>query len=207
VLALDVDGVLLDPELGGEGTWQEVLGRRHGIDTTLLDEAFFIPHWADIVVGRKPIEPVLSEVVAELGWPLTGEQFLSEWMETDCAIDQAVVAEALGWAGDGARLVLATNQEHRRAAHIRARLAAVLPVSDMAYSAALGCTKADHQFYRLAGDQFGVPRRSGTVVFVDDADQNIKVALESGWSGVHFIKSGTWRDSVQRALDVAVTLR
>jgi hypothetical protein len=37
VLALDVDGVLLDPNRAGKGRWQRVLADRCGVDPNLLD--------------------------------------------------------------------------------------------------------------------------------------------------------------------------
>ncbi len=65
VLALDVDGVLLDPDRGGRGHWSTELPDRFGISPDDLQSAFFTPFWADVVVGRRPIEDSLRIALGE----------------------------------------------------------------------------------------------------------------------------------------------
>jgi hypothetical protein len=66
VLALDVDGVLLDPSPEGTGSWQSALAERYDVDPTLLDAAFFRARWPRIIVGTMAIEPALAEAIDEL---------------------------------------------------------------------------------------------------------------------------------------------
>jgi hypothetical protein len=49
--------------------------------------------------------------------------------------------------GDSADLVLATNQEHRRAHYLDQRLRTLLPISGMAYSGAVGYMKEHLQIF------------------------------------------------------------
>ncbi len=63
ILAVDVDGVLLDPDRGGLGPWGNVLQEQLGIDRAALRDAFFVPCWQDIVIGRRPIEPALEQAL------------------------------------------------------------------------------------------------------------------------------------------------
>jgi phosphoglycolate phosphatase-like HAD superfamily hydrolase len=106
VLALDVDGVLLDPGPDGTGSWQSVLAERYGVDPTLLDTAFFRVRWPGIIVGTEAIEPALGEVIAELGWDLTVDELL------DCWFENVEVARQHGWTaihyvkGDGWRTAI-----------------------------------------------------------------------------------------------------
>ena len=52
-LARAVDGVLLDPDRDGEGTWTNELNLRFGIEPAQLHEAFFQRAWADVICRRQ----------------------------------------------------------------------------------------------------------------------------------------------------------
>jgi putative hydrolase of the HAD superfamily len=197
-LALDVDGVLLDPTGIGPGGWFAVVNKQFGVDASLLQSTFFDRAWADVIVGRTPIEPALAEALQELGWTMTVEDLLSCWFEADFNVDPEVLEPARGWAADGARLVFVTNQEHRRARYLQERLDSFLPTSGMAYSAAIGFVKADRQFFPVACDQLGLDRHDRSVVFVDDALANVESARRHGWTAVHFTPD-TWHADVSDA--------
>lgn len=198
VLALDIDGVLLDPGRHGLGPWQSELASRFGVDADRLRAAFFEPAWPDVVVGRRAIEPALAAALDDLGWAVTVDQLLACWFEADLAVEREVVEAARSWAAEGARLVLVTNQEHRRASFLSHRLGAFLPISAMAYSAALGLLKSDPAFYPAASRTLGL-QRDDTVVFVDDTADNVEAARRYGWSAVHFDKDGDWRGQITSA--------
>jgi putative hydrolase of the HAD superfamily len=200
VLALDVDGVLLDPDRGGLGPWPDAFSARFGVDAHLLDEAFFQAAWSDVIVGRAPIEPALAGALDELGWSMDVEEALHCWFEADAVLDPAVVGAALQWAGDGARLVLASNQEPRRARFITERLGAVLPLQGGAFSGTLGLLKSDPRFYGRAERQLGLDGPGATVVFVDDSMVNVAAATGHGWHGIHFDPGADWRGPVDEAL-------
>ena len=55
-LALDVDGVLLDPDRNGDGRWTNELAARFGIERSQLREAFFMRRWDDVINGRRSVE-------------------------------------------------------------------------------------------------------------------------------------------------------
>jgi putative hydrolase of the HAD superfamily len=203
VLAFDVDGVLLDPGPNGTGSWQSVLAKRYGVDPTLLDPVFFRARWPRIIIGAEAIEPALADAIAELGWPITVDELLTCWFEADFSVDHQVVEAVRMWTAAGARLVLVTNQEHRRARYLDQRLGTLLPVGGMAYSAALGFTKDHPQFFVAASDLLGIPRHSHSVVFVDDSPENVEVARRHGWTGIDYVKEEGWRSAITQALDRA----
>ena len=66
-LALDVDGVLLDPDRAGAGHWTTELERRHGITREQLQETFFDTYWSEILVGRRALEPALAASLTAIG--------------------------------------------------------------------------------------------------------------------------------------------
>lgn len=61
-LALDVDGVLLDPDRNGDGHWSNELAARFGIEYSQLQEAFFIQSWDEVLHGRRSVEECLTRI-------------------------------------------------------------------------------------------------------------------------------------------------
>ena len=204
ILALDVDGVLLDPDRGGTGHWTVEMERAFGITRLQFREVFFTRSWDDVVNGRRPVEDGVGEALADLGAEVAVEDFLEVWFEADFVpIDEAI--ELARRAGDsGCRVVLATNQEHRRSAFLRDRLGAMLPIDAVLYSADLGVQKHEPAFFELASARLGVSHdRRGDVVFVDDAAHNVEQARAAGWQAVHAepgVPPRIWVRQVERML-------
>lgn len=199
ILALDVDGVLFDLNGGGLGPWYRVLNERWGVDPGQLQGAFFRARWEDVIVGRRALEPELQVALDGLAWPMSAEDLIDAWFQADCVVHDEVVVAAAAWAERGVRLVLATNQEHRRAAFIAERLGALLPLDGIAYSAGLGWAKPDLEFFRVAALRLEI-RDPTSIAFLDDGVGNVMAARLSGWKGVHFRRDGDWREEVEAAL-------
>lgn len=206
VLALDVDGVLLDPERGGVGHWTDEMERSFGMTRLQFREAFFMRSWDDVVNGRRAVEEAVAEALAVLGSDAAVEDFLRVWFEADFVpVDEAIALA--GRAGDaGCRVVLATNQEHRRAAFLRERLGALMPIDDVVYSADLGVQKHEAVFFELASERLGLhadQRRDA--VFVDDVAHNVEQASSAGWRAVHAVPgapASDWITAVERLLEL-----
>jgi FMN phosphatase YigB (HAD superfamily) len=199
VLALDVDGVLLDSASDERGHWMAQFTSRFGVDAEQLRDALFFRRWPDIIVGRRSVEAGLVDVFAELGWDIDIEDALSCWFDADFFVNEEVVSAVNEWASQGARLVLATDQERRRVAYLEPRLAPLVPFAGIAYSGQLGHVKEEAQFYRDAELFLGIPS-SEAVVFLDDRIENVKVAQRHGWLGFHFEKGDRWRTTVEGLL-------
>lgn len=199
VLALDVDGVLLDASRGGAGSWKTTLGERFGITPDALADAFFARHWADVVTGRAAIRPLLAAALTEIGSDEAADVVLAHWLATDFVVDHAAVGAVTRWTDAGVPIVLATNQEHERAAYLFTRLGRLLPLSGIAHSAALGVTKDDPDFYTRARRHLGITD-DAAVVFVDDTIGNVHTATEAGWHAVWCGGDTTWCDEVDRLL-------
>ena len=205
LLALDVDGVILDPRRGGRGPWQLTFGERFGVDARRLDEAFFASGWADVITGKRPVESTLSEVLQQLGWGMGVDAALQCWFEEDFVTAPAVMAAANAWAQLGIPLALVSNQEPRRARFIESRLAPVLPIAGVAFSGDLGLVKSDPDFYGEAERRLGVVGLGRSVVFLDDTLGNVETADRHGWTAIHFTVDKDWRREVATALERAWT--
>lgn len=203
ILALDVDGVLLDPERAGDGHWTNDLENALGITRNQLRHAFFMTSWDDVVNGRRPIEPALAEALTAIGVDDDVEDVLAIWFEADFAPVEPAVDLARRAADAGVRVVLATNQEPRRVAFLRERLGAIVPFDDVLYSGDLGVQKHDPEFFELASERLGVDDdRRGDILFVDDVEHNVVQARRAGWRGVHASPDNGWIDEVERALEL-----
>jgi putative hydrolase of the HAD superfamily len=200
VLALDVDGVVLDSERAGRGKWHRDVEERWGVDIADLQREFFQPSWPNVVRGKHPIEPALTAALQQIGWPMTTDELLACWFESDFVVDHDVVAAAAAWSDGGARVVLVTDQEHRRAAYLREELGELLPVSTFVYSAAIGRVKRDDGYFAAACSALGIDAAERAVVFVDDTRPNVDAARRHGWSAVHFTRADGWRDEIEAAL-------
>lgn len=200
-LALDVDGVLLDPERNGEGHWTNELTTRFGIERDQIREAFFMQSWDDIINGRRSVEDGLGEALRQIGATVEVEAVLSCWFEADYAPIEATFDLARKAAHAGCRVVLATNQEHRRAEYLRQRIGAVTPIDNVLYSADIGHQKHDRQFFEVASSRLGLTAAERpNVVFVDDVMNNVEVARSCGWSAVLASADEAWRLEVEDLL-------
>jgi putative hydrolase of the HAD superfamily len=221
VVALDVDGVLLDSERGGAGSWQVAVADRFGVDQSELDRTLFDRWWPDVIVGRTSIEEALESVIGEEAWPVSVDALLECWFEADFWPCSDVIAAANSWSARGARLALVTNQEHRRAAYVEARLGELLPFDRMVYSAAVGRMKSEPEFFMLATRLLTAPDGAHSdgahsddahsdgahsIVFMDDTMENVEVARRAGWTAVHFQPS-SWSERMEDALGVAASAR
>ena len=196
-LALDVDGVLLDPDRHGDGHWTNELTARYGIERAQLRESFFTNSWDDVINGRRTVEDGLGEALARIGMTVDVESVLSCWFDADYAPIEETFDLARRAAAAGGRVVLATNQEHRRAAYLHRRIGAAVPLERVIYSADVGCQKHDPRFFETASDRLGLsPDQRTSVVFVDDVMHNVDVARSSGWRAVHASAGQPWRHEV-----------
>jgi putative hydrolase of the HAD superfamily len=196
-LALDVDGVLLDPDRNGDGHWTNELTARFGIERVQLRETFFMQSWDDVVNGRRTVEDGLGEALARIGTTVDVESVLSCWFDADYAPIAETFDLARRAAAAGCRVVLATNQEHRRADYLQRRIGAAVPLEQVIYSADVGCQKHDPRFFETASGRLGLnPDQRANVVFVDDVMHNVEVARSSGWRAVHASVDQPWRNEV-----------
>jgi putative hydrolase of the HAD superfamily len=206
-LALDVDGVLLDPDRNGRGHWTNDLNVRLGITNSEIQEAFFMRSWDDVVNGRRSIEEGLGEALAQIGASADIDSVLSCWFDADYFPFEATFELARRAAAAGHRIVLATNQEHRRAEYLRKRIGAVVPLDHVLYSAKIGYQKHARQFFEVASECLGVDAAErSSVVFVDDVMDNVEVARSFGWRAVHAAADQPWRAEVEQLLGLQTAI-
>lgn len=184
VLVLDCDGVVVKGHAEG-GRWDKHLARDLGIDAARLQERFFKPHWRAIARGDADMMPVLEEVWPAIGARCTPRDFVDYWFASDATLDEAVLAAVDAFRAAGGHACLATVQEHRRADYLWRTLGFEKRFDALHYSAALGATKPQREFYERV--QARLPAAAPTdVIFLDDTPVNVEAAAAFGWRATHF---------------------
>lgn len=176
---LDVDGVLIDgrPEDGRH--WQTSIEEDFGFAKESLNEHFFLPHWDDIVVGRKEMMEHLVAALAKVAPHVGADEFVSYWFERDSRLVQPLLEEMGAARAAGVRVFLATNQEHLRAEYLMSALGLRAHVDGIFYSAELGAKKPEAEFFTRVQKRVGV--RGEEMLLIDDSAANVEAAVKAGW--------------------------
>ncbi|MDV4155953.1 HAD-IA family hydrolase [Rhizobium brockwellii] len=184
VLMVDVDGVLIHGRPADGLPLFTYLERDLGLRVDLLQREFFQTHWGDIIIGREALEPRLADVLAKIAPHLSAETLIDYWFENDSRLDHNLLEELAALRQSGITLLLATNQEHRRARYLMEQIGLNAHFDDIIYSAALGHRKPSPDFFRLATERAGV--LPGEIAFIDDMAENIEAARQFGWNAAQW---------------------
>ena len=198
LLALDLDGVVVTGHPEG-GRWAQNLEADFGVTPSRLRECFFIPYFDDIIIGRADLIEGL-----EAAWPALGavrgtpHDLIAYWFAADSRVDPTLLAVVQSWRATVAgRCVLATNQEHHRAAYVWDELRLSRDFDDIIYSAALGAKKPDAAYFARATAKLDV--EPAEILFFDDSVANVEAAAAAGWDA-HLYRDA---DDVSRQLQSA----
>ncbi|MBY5556846.1 HAD-IA family hydrolase [Rhizobium leguminosarum] len=189
VLMVDVDGVLIHGRPTDGLPLFTYLERDLGLRVDLLQQEFFQTHWGDIIIGREALEPKLAGVLAKIAPHLSAEALIDYWFENDSRLDRNLLEELATLRQSGITLLLATNQEHRRARYLMEQIGLNAHFDDIIYSAALGHSKPSPDFFRLATERAGV--LPGEIAFIDDMAVNIEAARQFGWNAARWTAGAT----------------
>jgi putative hydrolase of the HAD superfamily len=201
VLMVDVDGVLINGRPDDGLPLFTFLERDLGLSAPLLQQAFFKPHWPDIIVGREAMIPRLGAVLAEIAPHIGADQLADYWFRNDARLDPALLKSLAARRETGVRIFLATNQEHGRARYMMETLGLAAHVDGILYSAALGHAKPAMEFFRLANETAGVA--PDDIVFLDDKPENVEAAETFGWRAIHW----QWQMDLEAALAVRQAIK
>lgn len=173
----DVDGVLIvHPDPQG---WSVHLERDLGLSVSQLQEAFFTPHWTDILHGRAALRDRLAPVLASIAPHLTAQHLIDYWFAQDAHLNEPLLEDAAGLRRAGVALHLATLQEHERARYLWETLGLRDRFDQLHYSADLGAAKPHDDFYARIEARTGLT--PGDIFFLDDKQANVDAARARGW--------------------------
>lgn len=191
---VDVDGVIIVPP---PGSWAAKLESDLGISRDELQRHFFQPHWQDVVLGRAELSERLGPVLADRAPHLTVQQLVDYWFRHDAVLNMPLLADLAELRQSGIALHLATLQEHQRAAHLWEGLGLKDRFDAMHYSASIGFSKVQPDFYIRVQERTGLT--AGEIAFIDDTHDNVQAACAAGWRGLHWDGSTKLFDLFARA--------
>jgi putative hydrolase of the HAD superfamily len=194
---MDVDGVLITGRPSDGDHWGDRLEADLGLSFTVLQDAFFVRHWEDVVTGRAELRDRLVPVLAEIAPALTVQQLLTYWFEQDAQLDRRLLDEIAALRRGGLPVYLATNQEHERARYLMTTLGLAAQVDGCYYSAALGHKKPAPTFFAAVALKVGLA--AGELLPIDDAAENVRAALDAGWHAVQWTGSERLSELITKA--------
>ena len=192
ILMVDIDGVLLGRTDGRR--WDSDMERDLGIKPELVQEYFFKPHWPDILRGKVPIEPVLSDALAIFAPNVSAKTFMKYWFARDSFRNDALLADIARLRTTCMSVQLATDQEHARAAHLWSQMQFERHFDAMHYAADIGATKIEPLFYSTVTARTG--QAADAIGFIDDRPPNIEAARRAGWQGFVWTADSTLREAL-----------
>ncbi|MEO0918737.1 MAG: HAD-IA family hydrolase [Pseudomonadota bacterium] len=181
---VDVDGVIVTGRPGDQAPWWTGLQKRCGITKADLQTHFFRPFWQDIVRGRDALLPRLRDALFEMKADATAEMVRDFWFANHAHINRDVCDWMDQKRVAGHKVMLATNQDHSRAAYLLEELR-LRDHCDGAYiSASLGVVKPEPAFFEAI--ERSEQRPSSDLVLIDDSLANVEAARASGWRAYHY---------------------
>ena len=176
-LMVDVDGVIVvHPDPKG---WSVNLERDLGLSAELLQEAFFKPHFGDVVHGRAGLLDSLEPVLAQIAPHLSAKTLIRYWFEQDAYLDDDVLTQLAEFRSRGIELHLATVQEHLRADHLWRTIGLQKRFDAMHYAADVGWAKPAMEFFAVVEARAGF--EPDELFFIDDKVANVEAAQARGW--------------------------
>jgi putative hydrolase of the HAD superfamily len=197
-IMVDVDGVVVvHPDPRG---WSAHLERDLGLPVARLQDAFFAPHFGDILHGRADLLERLAPVLAEIAPHLSPETLVDYWFEHDAHLDHGLLDQLAEVRSRGVQVHLATVQEHRRADYLWRRLGLQHRFDAIHYAADIGWAKPAPEFFASIEARTGF--KGAELFFIDDRLENVEAARLLGWraalwTGEHrldevMVEAGAW---------------
>ncbi|MCB1556303.1 MAG: HAD-IA family hydrolase [Alphaproteobacteria bacterium] len=195
-LFFDVDGVLVrglcaNPDY--ERRWDDTIEADLGIARPRMQAEFFARDFSDsVIIGRRDLKSSLQEWLDSTPYTVSAEEVIAYWMEKDSALNQELLfyikkvkekRTQESRAGDGtARLFMATNQEHCRAAYLWDRCGLGRVFDEIFYSARLGVRKPEPAFFQKISELADLGAEQP--LFFDDRADIVAAAQAHGWEAV-----------------------
>ena len=204
IVFFDVDGVMIDGWHANSALrkpWDETLEADLGVDRAAFQQLFFQGPDGDrerspmfgCTLGRIDLMEALAAVLPRVGYAGKAEDFARYWFEKDSNINRQVFGLVETIRQSGARLYVATGQEHHRARYLWNELGFSRWFDRLFYSAGIGHQKNDVRFFQAINRALGIDG-SETPLFFDDQPEIIALACAEGWDGAVFNSAGDIRN-------------
>ena len=182
LIAWDFDGVLNKGHQGGFDAWQAEFEADLGVSAAVFTDFIFSDGKFNAVLnGERDLLDLLTDYTKTHAVPHAPEAVLDYWLAKDAIVDTQV----LGWlTACPIQGVIATNNEHRRAAHMWETMGFKAHMAMIFASGPLGVKKPDGRFFAAIEEWSGLA--PADILLIDDAEKNIHAASARGWQTFHF---------------------
>ncbi|GAB2179683.1 HAD family hydrolase [Dongia sp. agr-C8] len=196
LIFFDVDGVLIDgwhADVARRKPWDAMLEADLGIEREAFQTRFFAAPCRgsasimfECVTGRRDLREALSQVLPELGFRGSADDFMRYWFEKDSNVNKDVLrlVADIRQRG-GARTFIATGQEHHRARYLWETLGFSQYFDAIFYSAKIGHPKKDERFFAAINRELGIEAEQRPLFF-DDQPEVVALANSIGWDATTF---------------------
>ncbi len=152
---------------------------------------FFKGVFGDCKLGRADLKKELSKVIGGWGWQGSVEELMGYWFKIGSQVDSQVVELIRELRSKGVKCYLTANQEKYRAGYFRKQMGFDELFDGLFISAEIGYMKNEPEFFekvweRIQKIQRMQKMRKSEVLFVDDDEENIKVAKEFGLAAHYY---------------------
>lgn len=177
VLFFDADGVILK----GGHQFTDKLTRQFGIKLEVM-LPFFKGPFLDCAAGTADVKEELAGVIDEWGWNGTIEELMEFWLTEGSPFDENNMEIAQKLAALGYHCFVTTGQEKYRGEMIKQRVGGGNPFEDVFYSAEVGRSKNDPQFFKMCFERIKhITTDKKDVLVIDDSPHIIEMAQELGF--------------------------
>jgi HAD superfamily hydrolase (TIGR01549 family) len=183
-ILFDADGVLQRTAPGWREELISFLGPRAAADGDAFLYEIFVAE-VPTMTGRTDFGEPLAEILHRFGVSASVDEVLAP--STRIIRDAAMLDAVQELRAAGVRCCLATNQQSRRAAFMRANLGYDQTFDEQFYSCDLGLAKPDPDYFTAIVDRLGA--RAGSILFVDDKEENVAGARAAGLRAEHFTRN------------------
>jgi putative hydrolase of the HAD superfamily len=192
----DVDGVLIDGWHANSALrkpWDATLEADFGINREAFQKLFFgtpddqsTSPMFECVTGRRDLRDALANVLPQVGYHGRADDFMRYWFEKDSNVNADIfrLVEDIR-VGSGAKIYIATGQEHYRARYLWNELSFSKHFDGMFYSADIGHSKKDVRFFETINRSLGIDAEQRPLFF-DDQLEIVELAKSAGWDGTAF---------------------
>lgn len=181
---VDVDGVIVTGRPADQLPWWTGLQAEFGFTKADLQAHFFAPYWRDIVCGRDTLLHRLEEALQAMNVGASAAAVRDFWFANDAHVNRDVCVWMDQQRRAGHKVMLATNQDHSRAAYLLDALRLRDHCDDAYTSAALGVAKPDPAFFHAIAD--AERRAPSELMLIDDSLANVTAARACGWQAHYY---------------------
>lgn len=184
----DVDGVLIHgyhakPEK--QVKWDATMLADLGVDPERFRHEFIYDIFIKkVIVGQMSLLEALDRTLPRLGYRGPSMAFVGYWLSRDSNVNAPLLAVVHRLKAAGARLYIATNQEHMRAQWLWQQLRFGEVFEDIFHSSRVGAIKPNKPYFDWVDNRLGP--RVEPPLFFDDSEEVVKGARAHGWEAVQF---------------------